>query len=326
MFDLRAVVDDFAFGDSIEGVPCLKSGDFVAHAEGAVAVCAAFSQQGLEHFERLARTAGAELVHYMHAVDAIDNYPRDHILGRLARETARNVDRLLSARSLFADSRSVHTLLSILSARLSYERTWLEAVNTGPRAMYFGVDCMSFGTQESLVDCGAFDGDTIESFRTATADQFKEITAFEPDPHNFELLRRRYAGDPRIRLYSQAVSSEIGRLSFLAGLGSFSGAIGRDCLTGQPRVTVTAAPLDSILRTPPTMIKFDIEGAEPEALLGARKTIAAHRPKLAIAAYHRPMHVVELPRLVASFTSGYRFYLRHHGSFFLETVLYCVPA
>ncbi|HZS70340.1 MAG TPA: FkbM family methyltransferase [Candidatus Acidoferrum sp.] len=324
-FDLRAVVDDFAVGPSIEGVPRLRGDEFAAKARGAVAVCAAFSQQGLEYFERLARTAGAELVHYMPAVDAIDNYPRDHILGQLARETATNIDRLLSSLSLFADSSSIHTLLSILSARLTYERTWLEAVNIGQRTMYFGVDCMRFGTEESLVDCGAFDGDTIESFRTATADHFKEITAFEPDPYNFEILHRRYASDPRIRLHSLAVSSQIGRLSFLAGLGSFSGGIGHDYLSRQPRVTVNAAPLDSVLNTRPTVIKFDIEGAESEALLGARETIAAHRPKLAIAAYHRPMHIAELPCLIASFTSGYRFSLRHHGSFFLETVLYCVP-
>jgi FkbM family methyltransferase len=325
IFDVRAVVDDFASGDSVEGVPRLKGDEFVANAEGAIAVCVAFSHQGLEYFERLARMAGAELVHYMHAVDAIKGYRRDHILGQVAHETAVNIELLLGARSSFADSRSVHTLLAILTARLTYERTWLEAVNVGPRTMYFGVDCVSFGPEESLVDCGAFDGDTIESFRAATSDHFKEIAAFEPDPQNFEILQRRYSSDRRIRLYSLAVSSASGRLSFLAGLGSFSGASGRDYLIGQPRVTVNAAPLDHVLTTRPTMIKVDIEGAEPEALIGARQTIATYRPKLAIAAYHRPMHVIELPRLIASFASGYRFYLRHHGSFFLETVLYCVP-
>jgi Methyltransferase FkbM domain len=92
------------------------------------------------------------------------------------------------------------------------------------------------------------------------------------------------------------------------------------------QVTVNAAALDDILDSPPTMIKIDIEGGEPAALSGARRTIAIYRPKLAIAVYHRPMHLLELPHLIASFAPGYQFYLRHHGGFFLETVLYGIPA
>jgi hypothetical protein len=45
-----------------------------------------------------------------------------------------------------------------------------------------------------------------------------------------------------------------------------------------------------------------------------------------IAAYHRPLHFTELPDLIDSTSEGYKFYLRHHGDFFLETVLYGVPA
>jgi FkbM family methyltransferase len=192
--------------------------------------------------------------------------------------------------------------------------------------MYFGVDCVKLGTEESLVDCGAFDGDTIESFRAATNDHFEEIVALEPDPDNFARLQERYSGDPRIRLHALAVSSAASNMAFAAGLGSFSGVSSDGGLiSGGYRVTVNAAALDDILGARPTMIKIDIEGGEPAALSGARQTIATHRPKLAIAAYHRPMHLVELPHLIESFAPGYRFYLRHHGGFFLETVLYCIP-
>jgi FkbM family methyltransferase len=326
LFDVRGVVDDISQADSIEGVPRLKSSEFLLNADGAVAVCLAFSHRALEYFERLARVAGAELIHYMQAVDVIEMYPRDHILGGIAHETAANIEVLLGAQSLYADSLSVHTLLSILNARLTYDRTWLEAVNAGPRTMYFGVDCVKLGTEESLVDCGAFDGDTIESFRAATNDHFEEIVALEPDPDNFARLQERYSGDPRIRLHALAVSSAASNMAFAAGLGSFSGVSSDGGLiSGGYRVTVNAAALDDILGARPTMIKMDIEGGEPAALSGARQTIATHRPKLAIAAYHRPMHLVELPHLIESFAPGYRFYLRHHGGFFLETVLYCIP-
>jgi hypothetical protein len=223
LFDVRGVVDDFSDADSVEGVPRVQSSEFLLNADGAIAVCLAFSHRALEYFERLARVAGAELVHYMHAVDVIETYTRDHILGGMAQETAEHIEELLSARSLYADSLSVHTLLSILNARLTYDRTWLEAINAGPRTMYFGVDCVKLGTEESLVDCGAFDGDTIESFRAATGDQFDEIVALEPDPDNFARLQQRYSSDPRIRLHALAVSSAASSMAFAAGLGSFSG-------------------------------------------------------------------------------------------------------
>lgn len=326
LFDVRGVVDDFSDADSVEGVPRVQSSKFLLNADGAMAVCLAFSHRALEYFERLARVAGAELVHYMHAVDVIETYTRDHILGGMAQETAEHIEELLSARSLYADSLSVHTLASILNARLTYDRTWLEAVNAGPRTMYFGVDCVKLGREESLVDCGAFDGDTIESFRAATGDQFEKIVALEPDPDNFARLQQRYSSDPRVHLHALAVSSAASSMAFAAGLGSFSGISSDGGLGSGHQVTVKAAALDDIPGAPPTMIKIDIEGGEPAALSGARRMIAIHRPKLAIAVYHRPMHLLELPRLIASFAPGYQFYLRHHGGFFLETVLYGIPA
>ncbi len=71
-------------------------------------------------------------------------------------------------------------------------------------------------------------------------------------------------------------------------------------------------------------IKMDIEGAEQEALEGCEKTIRAHRPKLALSAYHKPEDLYLLMEIVREMHADYRFYLRHYNPGFCDTVLYAV--
>ena len=59
-------------------------------------------------------------------------------------------------------------------------------------------------------------------------------------------------------------------------------------------------------------IKFDIEGAELEALRGASKTIVRQKPKMAICLYHKPEDLWTLPTYIKSLRSDYEFQFRHH--------------
>ena len=57
---------------------------------------------------------------------------------------------------------------------------------------------------------------------------------------------------------------------------------------GAGTLPVDCVSLDESLENEsPTLIKFDIEGFELEALAGARETIRRHTPILAVSAYHR---------------------------------------
>jgi FkbM family methyltransferase len=75
----------------------------------------------------------------------------------------------------------------------------------------------------------------------------------------------------------------------------------------------------------PTFIKMDIEGAELEALKGAKNTITEYHPQLAICVYHSLSDIWEIPLLIKSFYPGYRLYLRSYNYMGLETVLYAFP-
>ena len=84
--------------------------------------------------------------------------------------------------------------------------------------------------------------------------------------------------------------------------------------------------LDQVMpRANPAYMKFDIEGGEAAALMGASGIIRRSRPALAIAVYHRPADLWQLPRMVDDLLPDSRFFLRLHGHHGFDLVLYVVP-
>lgn len=71
-----------------------------------------------------------------------------------------------------------------------------------------------------------------------------------------------------------------------------------------------------------TFIKMDIEGAELDALKGAKDTILRDKPKLAICIYHKKSDLYELPGYILSLVPEYKLCVRHYTSISWETVLY----
>ena len=149
------------------------------------------------------------------------------------------------------------------------------------------------------------------------------MAAFEPDPGHLAKLADTLRGlvdraeSGSALLWPCAVHFSTTSLRFAAGLGTSSG------VSADGNVVVPAVALDDVLAGfAPTLIKMDIEGAEHDALLGARATIRRHRPGLAICAYHRPQHLWQLPLLIDSWNLGYRFWLRLHAHTGFEMVMY----
>jgi hypothetical protein len=84
--------------------------------------------------------------------------------------------------------------------------------------------------------------------------------------------------------------------------------------------------LDDLLAgSRPTYIKMDIEGAEPDALAGAQRTIRQHRPVLSICVYHTQYHLWSIPLLVHELAPDYRLFLRPHDADGWDSVCYAIP-
>ena len=52
--------------------------------------------------------------------------------------------------------------------------------------------------------------------------------------------------------------------------------------------------------------------------------IRRDKPRMAICIYHKPEDLYEIPLLIKALVPEYKLYIRHHGVFQYETVLYAV--
>jgi FkbM family methyltransferase len=123
-----------------------------------------------------------------------------------------------------------------------------------------------------ILDCGAFNGDTVKEI-ICNKTPFKHLLAFEPDPANCTALREYIKTLPQpvaasIKVFQMALGDRHQTLRFSAD-GSNQSAASADGV-----LEVECVPLDAVAHHyRPTCIKMDIEGAEPDALRGARQII-----------------------------------------------------
>lgn len=185
---------------------------------------------------------------------------------------------------------------------------------------YFPAGVIRLSEHESLVDIGAFNGDTVRDFTERTRGRFDNIFSFEVDAINFRALEETVRGVPgreRIKIFNLGAWDSERDITYSIGLSQST--VG----TGEGKGHV--APLDNVLKDEKvTFIKMDIEGAEPPALRGASGIIRKQKPKLAICVYHDFRHLWEIPLYIKSLVPEYKIYLRHHTCLEYETVCYAL--
>lgn len=163
-------------------------------------------------------------------------------------------------------------------------------------------EILRLGDQETYLDLGAYNGDTVRGFLHLTGGRYRQIVAVEPDERNFAKLQNSTRDLENVR----CINAAIGRG---AGETHFAQKGGRNSRKSQGGKVTALTSIDEI-GGQPSYIKMDVEGQEGAAVFGGRYTINAHRPRLQVAAYHRNEDLFALP-LELWKLHEYKVYLRH---------------
>lgn len=230
-------------------------------------------------------------------------------------------DRVLLAAQVWEDDASRYEYLAHIRLRALGEPSGLSRPT--PES-YFLEGIFDAAPGERLLDCGAFDGDTIRAL-LALQPRFEIVEAIEADSKSFQKLETYVATldrsvQSRIRLHKCAIGAERGIVCF-EDSGDLTSKVS---LTGG--VPVDLFPIDDLLgERHVTMIKMDIEGAEYDALVGSRRVIQRDSPILAICVYHLQEDIWRLPLLIREICPDYRMYLKTYSGDAIQTVAYAVP-
>ncbi len=188
-----------------------------------------------------------------------------------------------------------------------------------PARQYAPLDIPAWPETLRLIDCGAYNGDSIKLFQ-AYGYNLEAVMAFEPDHDNYAKLIKN-CNDLKITMMPCGVSSHACQARFSTGAGEGSRS------SSEGDTVVQMISIDEAMPTwQPNLIKMDIEGGEFEAIHGASNTIKKHAPCLAISAYHLPEDLWRLGLLIHNINPNYHFYLRSHAYSSFETVLYALPS
>lgn len=225
---------------------------------------------------------------------------------------------------LWADDDSRREYIAQLGFRLRLDFDGLPSPVA--HKQYFPDDLYSVLPNDTFVDCGAFDGDTLREFLAHQKNFSGQILAFEPDPINFQKLNAYVSSLPEsIRKGITAKQAAVGFCGQKVRFVSTGTVASR--VTENGEIEMSCDCIDQQTKEhAPSFIKMDIEGAEIDALHGAREAIQRSQPILAICVYHKPDHLWKIPILISTYSDKYCFYLRPHDEEGWDLVCYAVPA
>lgn len=184
---------------------------------------------------------------------------------------------------------------------------------------YIISELIDYGAIKSYIDCGAYEGDSLERFIRLGTDA--SYYCFEMDHNIFEKLRSNVSKmtNKPIYLFPYGIGESTRSVSYI------SDTTGHSSICSSGTALAKIIPLDSIAFSEKIdFIKMDIEGAEENALKGATALIKHDHPILAISIYHNFSQFVNVIQIIKNLDPRYKIYIRHHKYTLDDTVCYAI--
>lgn len=229
---------------------------------------------------------------------------------------------VLNVLDFLADKSSIEVYKNFIKASIIHQADYY--IDPDDRVPTYFVDDIPFCKGYSnFIECGALDGNTIATL-VEKKGKIKKLAIFEPDAVNFQTTLHYIKNNveqiaEEVYLYPCGVWSGEKRLSFNENCK------GASQISSLGTSIIQCAAIDDVLLNfAPTFLKMDVEGAEYEALLGAKQTILRYKPDMAICIYHVFEHAWEIIKLLNNWNVGYKYYIKSHGCFGFGATLYAV--
>ena len=222
-------------------------------------------------------------------------------------------DEIIAAYGCFSDEDSKNAYAGVINYKLTGKMRYLMDAYCEKDELYAEFDQEEI---RSFIDAGAYNGDTVRE-AIEYFPHLCEVVAIEPDPKNYKKLAKfsETVALPKINTVNAAVWSGIGDGEFSAS-GNRNSSVSSTASYQHKDTAVSLISVDS-LGVRADYVKYDVEGAELEALIGSHETIERDRPDLLVSLYHRSRDIFEIPNYIAKKYPYYKMKLHR---------LKCLPA
>ena len=221
-----------------------------------------------------------------------------------------NRDSIDEAYSLLADCDSKRIYKKVICYKLTGQLSYLFDAESDKNEVYALLGASNFN---SAADLGAYNGDTVREMLDYCP-KIRKIYALEPDKRNFRKLSEfcsSFNCNAELIPINAAAWKEDSTLMF-GGEGNRNSGIFAPLKTAKS-TEIAARSLDRLLDGAAVdYIKYDVEGAEREAIEGSTKTILSHRPALLVSAYHKSEDIFALPLQIHALRPDYKLYYRRY--------------
>lgn len=244
---------------------------------------------------------------YTFLTGRIDTKEKDYSLIKIYVDMLKeNIEQFRWLFERLADYRSKQILIRIVRFWFAFNLNDLGDLHENIFGDYYDLDLLEYKANDVLVDCGAYIGDSILDYINTYGSDYKRIYGYEISSDIMEKLKGNVDGIRDVVLKHKGVGSHVGKM-----LMKSDGAGSKIYDQGEEEIDVTT--LDEDIDEPVTIIKMDIEGAETDAIEGAKNHILRERPRLLICTYHKPDDIFKIPQLIYSIRDDYKFFLRFNG-------------
>lgn len=303
--------DERLWGTVVRGIPVLSPTNALRVPRAEIVISAGATAVIARQLKRAGTERIEERLYLMHQTLPFRRVWRRHL------------HELSKVHALLRDARSLRTFDTLLHQTFALDPRPLSTI-CDPN-QYFWSRRFALRRGDTVVDGGAYTGDTLRDILCRFGRRFKAVHCFEPSRQSYATLQnfaRRRCLATKVTLHHIGLSDR-GGAAYFSGTGTGYHVAG---VTDTLRERVALKRLDDLfLKRRVDFIKLDIEGAEPQAIRGAEQVIQRDRPRLAICVYHAPEHLWEIPLMLARMVPEYSFFLRHHSTGRYETVWYAAP-